>query len=135
MWAHVHRPQRHRGLLLGAVPGRGAPGRAVTRQLALVGSPRRTIGRHERAAERVLTRWRSDGHELDEVTSSALRAAGRAVDHAEADHADERASAYAVARTVAVWWTIYRDAAPDRVEVEVDDLDDLPADLDLDADD
>ena len=105
-------------------------------QLSLVSRPGVHVGRVERSCERVLTRWRHTGHEVDEVTSAALRAAGRAVDAAERDRLDERASALSVSRCVAVLWSVYRDAAPGEVEHDLDDLDELPAGLaDLDADD
>lgn len=100
-------------------------------QLRLVpGRDRRPIGAHERAAERVLTRWRAAGHDVDELTSSTLRGAAAAADRARADHDDERASAFAYSRCVLALWQLYRDAAPDHERIEPDELD-LPDDVDL----
>ena len=76
-------------------------------------TPRRHKGPREHATERLLTGWRKTGHEVDPVTSSALRAAAEAVDLARQATVDGDASALSYARAVAIWWQVYREASPD----------------------
>lgn len=102
---------------------------------ALFPSPPRHRGRAERAAERVLARWRRDGHEIDELTSSILRGFGEDVDRAEHDHSHGDTSRGVVARIRAELLAAYRELGPREVTTDelaelfaLPDLDDEPAD-------
>ena len=75
-------------------------------------SPRRHLGPRERASERIITDWRKAGHDVDPVTSSALRAAGEACDLTQRAAVDGESTGLSYARAVAIWWQVYREAAP-----------------------
>lgn len=93
---------------------RGMPG--------LFPAPRRREGPRERATRATLTRWRAAGHDVDEITSSALRAAAEACDLAQRSAVDNEHSPLSYARAVAVWWQLYREASPDAAATDaVDD--------------
>lgn len=99
-------------------------------------APPRRRGSTERAAERVIRRWRESGHEVDELTSSNLRGAAADVDRALVDHGNGDAGVFPVTRARALVHELYRAAAPGGVPGDdLDDLDrvDVP-DVDLDLD-
>jgi hypothetical protein len=97
-------------------------------------SPRRRRGSTEVAAERVLARWRADGHDVDELTSSNLRGAAADVDRALRDHGSGDAGLFPVTRARALLHELYRFAVPDGVDPDDDELDLVdPDELDLTA--
>lgn len=100
-------------------------------------APPRRKGSTERAAERVIRRWRDSGHEVDELTSSNLRGAAADVDRALVDHGNGDAGVFPVTRARALVHELYRAASP--AAVPGDDLDGLDGldvpDVDLDLDD
>jgi hypothetical protein len=89
----------------------------------LFSRPRRDRGRVERAAERVLARWRDDGFDVDELTSSILRGFAEDTDRAESDHAAGELSRYSVARVRAELLRAYRELGP--TEATSDELAEL----------
>ena len=98
----------------------------------LFSTPARHKGATERAAERVIHRWRADGHTVDELTSSNLRGAAADVDGALADHRNGDAGLFAVTRARALLHELYRYASPAGVEPDDDDLDELSVVVELD---